>query len=147
MHGARGVTFGSRAWFDDADRPGRRLAVHFRAERAQVTLSLWDGPLCAGTFHLSLPSAARLIADLAEALSAASIARSPSGSAAADPAPAPVTWARSLRLAAGATAAAADAAAAAARAWAARRGAARSRTRRPPALRVVRPPDDGEPPR
>jgi hypothetical protein len=57
-----------RAWFDDADRPERRLAVHARPERGWITLSFWDGEECRATFHLPQEDAPLLVYELAAGL-------------------------------------------------------------------------------
>jgi hypothetical protein len=68
MEGAPWFNVGGRAWFADADRPGRRLAVHARPDRGWVTLSVWDGEECRATFHLRQAEAPHLLYELAAGL-------------------------------------------------------------------------------
>jgi hypothetical protein len=68
MEGPRWPNVGGRAWFDDADRFGRRLAVHARPERGWITLSVWEGNECRATFHVHPRDIPRLVYELAEGL-------------------------------------------------------------------------------
>ncbi|HEY3810859.1 MAG TPA: hypothetical protein VGL49_05445, partial [Acidimicrobiales bacterium] len=68
MENARWLTVGGRAWFADADRPGRRLAVHARPDRGWITVSVWDGDQCLATFHLRQADTPHLLYELAAGL-------------------------------------------------------------------------------
>ncbi len=68
MEGAPWLSVGGRAWFADADRPGRRLAVHARPDRGWITLSVWDRDQCRATFHLRQSDAPHLLYELAAGL-------------------------------------------------------------------------------
>jgi hypothetical protein len=59
----------NRDWFTDRRASDRGLQVTWHRENRTVVLSIWHGATCAGTFQLSIEDAARLVADLAAALS------------------------------------------------------------------------------
>ena len=65
------LLFSPRSYYDDVRTPVRRLGVSAHADRGIVTLSLWQGGHCTGTFQLPIEDAPRLIAELADALGAA----------------------------------------------------------------------------
>ena len=91
-----GLVYGHRTWFIDDRSPVRRLGLSAHPDQGLVVLSLWQGDTCTATFRLPLTEANRLIAALADGMSAGLAASDPRGPRTSQPASRPKPWERAL---------------------------------------------------
>ena len=63
--------FSPRSYDQDARTPIRRMGVSAHPDQGVIVLSLWQGRHCTATFQLPVEDAPALIAELADALGAA----------------------------------------------------------------------------